>query len=94
MQKSQTKNLPLLQSGDDFISGTIPIAKYLILSSKDVSDGVILDNRIILLGKNLKEEAKIDMWLNFIFSKIFPITIDIERQLYGKKRFEYSNNRR
>jgi glutathione S-transferase len=85
---TQTKNLPCLKSGDDFISGTIPIAKYLILSSKDVSDGVILDNRIILLGKNLKEEAKIDMWLNFIFSKIFPITIDIERQLYGKKRFD------
>lgn len=83
-----TKNLPLLKSGDDFISGTIPITKYLIKSSKDISDGVILDNRIILLGKNLKEEAKIDMWLSFILSKIFPITIDIEKQLFGKKRFD------
>ena len=28
------------------------------------------------------------MWLNFIYSKIFPITIEIENQLYGKKRFD------
>ena len=85
---SQTKNMPVLKAGDDFISGTIPIIKYLIKSSKDISDGVILDNRIILLGKNLKEESKVDMWLNFIYSKIFPITIEIENQLYGKKRFD------
>jgi len=85
---SQTKNIPMLKSGDDFITGTLPIIKYLIKSSKDISDGVILDNRIILLGKNLKEEAKVDMWLNFIFSKIFPITIEIENQLYGKKKFD------
>ena len=85
---SQTKNIPLLKAGDDFISGTIPIIKYLIKSSKDISDGVILDNRIILLGKNIKEEARIDMWLNFFYSKIFPLTIEIENQLYGKKRFD------
>ena len=85
---SQTKNLPILKAGDDFISGTLPIIKYLIRSSKDISDGVILDNRIILLGKNLKEEAKVDMWLSFIFSKIIPLTIDIENQLFGKKRFD------
>ena len=85
---SQTKNMPVLKAGDDFISGTMPIIKYLIKSSKDISDGVILDNRIILLGKNLKEESKVDMWLNFIYSKIFPITIEIENQLYGKKRFD------
>ena len=85
---SQTKNLPLLKAGDDFITGTLPIIKYLIKSAKDISDGVVLDNRIILLGKNLKEEAKVDMWLNFIFSKIFPITIEIQNQLYGKKKFD------
>ena len=28
------------------------------------------------------------MWLNFIFSKIFPITVNLENQLYGKKRFD------
>ena len=85
---SQTRNMPVLKAGDDFISGIIPIIKYLIKSSKDISDGVLLDNRIILLGKNLKEETKVDMWLNFIYSKIFPITIEIENQLYGKKRFD------
>ena len=85
---SQTKNIPMLKSIDDFITGTLPIVKYLIKSSKDISDGVLLDNRTILLGKNLKEEAKVDMWLNFIFSKIFPITIEIENQLYWKKRFD------
>ena len=88
---SQTKNIPMLKVGDDFITGTLPIVKYLIKSSKDISDGVILDSRTILLGKNLKEEAKVDMWLNFIFSKIFPITIEIENQLYGKKRFDIRN---
>ena len=85
---SQTNNIPMLKAGDDFITGTLPIVKYLIQSSKDISDGVILDNRKILLGKNLKEEAKVDMWLNFIFTKIFPITIEIENQLYGKKKFD------
>ena len=84
----QTKNIPVLKSGDDFITGTIPIIKYLIKSSKDISDGVVLDNKIILLGKNLKEEAKVDMWVNFIFSQIFPISIELENQLYGKKKFD------
>ena len=85
---SQTKTLPLLKAGDDFISGTIPIIKYLVRSAKDISDGVILDNRTILLGKNIKEETKVDMWLTFIYSKIFPITNDIENQLYGRKKFD------
>ena len=85
---SQTKTLPLLKAGDVFISGTLPIIKYLVKSAKDISDGVILDNRTILLGKNIKEETKVDMWLTFILSKIFPITEDIENQLYGKKRFD------
>jgi glutathione S-transferase len=85
---SQTKTFPLLKAGDDFISGTIPIIKYLVKSAKDISDGVILDNRTILLGKNIKEETKVDMWLTFIYSKIIPITEEIENQLYGKKRFD------
>ena len=88
LSHSQTKTLPLLKAGDDFISGTIPIIKYLVRSAKDISDGVILDNRTILLGKNIKEETKVDMWLTFIFSKIFPITNDIENQLYGRKKFD------
>ena len=88
LSRSQTKTLPLLKAGDDFISGTIPIIKYLVRSAKDISDGVILDNRTILLGKNIKEETKVNMWLTFIYSKIFPITNDIENQLYGRKKFD------
>ena len=80
---SPTKTFPVLKSGDDFITGTLPIVKYLIKSAKDESDGVILDNRKILLGKNLKEESRIDMWTNYIFSSVFPITAEIESQLYG-----------
>ena len=88
LSHSQTKTLPLLKAGDVFISGTIPIIKYLVKSAKDISDGVILDNRTILLGKNIKEETKVDMWLTFIYSKIFPITNDIENQLNGRKKFD------
>ena len=88
LKYSPTKTFPILKAGDDFISGTLPIVKYLIKSAKDDSDGVILDNRKILIGKNLKEEAKVDMWLNFIFSKIYPIVKEIEMQLYGKKKFD------
>ena len=87
LQYSPTKTFPLLKTGDDFITGALPIVKYLIKTSKDESDGVELDNRKILLGKNFKEEARIDMWANFIFSSLFPITIEIESQLYGKKKF-------
>ena len=85
---SQTKTLPILKSSDIFFSGTLPILKYLIHSSKDISDGINMDNRQILLGKNEKEEAKVDSWLNFIFYKIFPIIGELEAQLYGKKKFD------
>ena len=88
---SETKSFPLLKSNDNFFSGTLPIIKYLIKSSKDISDGVNLDNRLILLGENIKEEAKVEMWLNFIFTKIYPIIIEIEIQLYGKKPFDIRN---
>ena len=88
---SETKSFPLLKSNDNFFSGTLPIIKYLIKSSKDISDGVNLDNRVILLGENIKEEAKVEMWLNFIFTKIYPIIIEIEMQLYGKKEFDIRN---
>ena len=87
LQYSPTKTFPLLKAGDDFISGTLPIVKYLIKSAKDDSDGVVLDNRKILIGKNIKEETKVDMWINFIFFSIYPITSEIEGQLYGKKKY-------
>ena len=83
-----TKTMPFLKSGDDFITGALPIVKYLIKSAKDDSDGVLLDNRKILLGKNLKEEAAIDTWTNYIFATISPITCEIKSQLNGKKKFE------
>ena len=47
-----------------------------------------MDNRTILLGKDAKEEAQVDMWLNFIFYTIYPIIGEIENQLYGKKKFD------
>ena len=87
LKYSPTNSFPLLKTGEDFIAGTLPIVKYLIKSAKDNSDGIILDNRKILLGKNLKEEAKVDMWTNFIFTSLLPITTEIEAQLYGKKQF-------
>ncbi len=78
---SPTKTYPILKAGDDFITGALPIVKYLIKSSKDESDGVILDNRKILLGKNLKEESRVDIWTHYIFATVFPITTRIESQL-------------
>jgi len=85
---SPTKTYPVLKSGDDFITGALPIVRYLIKSSKDISDGVLLDNKKILLGKNLKEEAAIDTWTNYILTSITPITCEIKAQLHGKKKFE------
>ena len=86
LEYSPTKTYPILKSGDDFFTGALPIVKYLIKTSKDISDGVELDVRKILLGRNLKEEAKIDTWTNFIFYSLLPITTEIESQLYGKKK--------
>jgi glutathione S-transferase len=85
---SPTKTYPVLKSGDDFITGALPIVRYLIKSSKDISDGVLLDNRKILLGKNMREEAAIDTWTNYILTAITPITSEIKAQLHGKKKFE------
>ena len=85
---SPTKTYPVLKSGDDFITGALPIVRYLLKSSKDISDGVLLDNKKILLGKNLKEEAAIDTWTNYILTSITPITCEIKAQLHGKKKFE------
>ena len=87
LEYSPTKTFPLLKSGDDFISGTLPIVKYLIKSAKDESDGVVLDNRKVLIGKSLKEEARVDTWTHFIFTSLYPVTAEIEAQLYGKKIF-------
>ena len=85
---SPTKTLPILKAGDDFITGVIPIIKYLYHSIPDnYSDGVTFDVKKILLGKTLKEEAKVDMWLNYILNNIYPSVIEIYIQLYGKKKY-------
>ena len=85
---SQTKTLPILKSNDIFFTGTLPIIKYLLHSSQDISDGITLNNKVILLGSNPKEESKVDMWLNFIFYQMCPIIEEIEAELYGKKMFD------
>ena len=41
LSHSQTKTLPLLKAGDVFISGTIPIIKYLVKSAKDSNDSAL-----------------------------------------------------
>ena len=82
---SPTKTFPILKSTDDYITGVLPIIKYLIKTSKDESDGVVLDSREILLGKNIKEESQIDTWTNYILISICPITTEIIGQLRGKK---------
>ena len=90
LKNSPTKTLPILKTGDDFITGILPIIKYLYNSiPDDYSDGVIFDVKKILLGKNLKEEAKVDMWLNFILNNIYPSVIEINILLYGKKKYNF-----
>ena len=85
---SPTKTFPILKSTDDYITGVLPIIKYLIKTSKDESDGVVLDSREILLGKNIKEESQIDTWTNYILISICPITTEIIGQLRGKKKYD------
>ena len=85
---SPTKTFPILKTLDDYITGALPIIKYLIKTAKDESDGVILDNRKILLGENIKEETEIDTWTNYILTSICPITYEIIGQLKGKKKYD------
>ena len=88
LQYSPTKTFPILKAGDDFITGALPIIKYLVKSVRDDSDGVTPDMKRILLGKTLKEEAKVDTWLNYISNSVFPEAVEIYKELYGKKKFE------
>ena len=85
---SPTKTFPILKTFDDYITGALPIIKYLIKTAKDESDGIILDNRKILLGENIKEEFAIDTWTNYIMMSICPITCEINGQLKGKKKYD------
>ena len=88
LQYSPTKTFPILKTGDDFITGALPIVKYLVKSVHDDSDGVTPDIKRILLGKTLKDEAKVDSWLNYISNSVYPEVVEIYLELYGKKKFE------
>ena len=88
LQYSPTKTFPILKAGDDFITGALPIVKYLVKSVPDDSDGVTPDMKRILLGKTLKDEAKVDTWLNYILNSIYPEVVEIYSELYGRKKFE------
>ena len=88
LQYSPTKTLPILKTGDDFITGALPIVKYLVKTVRDDSDGVTPDMKKILLGKTLKEESKVDTWLNYISNSVYPEVVEIYKELYGKKKFE------
>jgi len=87
LKLSPTGTFPILKSGDDFISGTLPILNYIIKTAKVDEDDFMPDIKIILLGKNLKEEAKVEMQLSYIQNSVLPIITEIESQLYGKKQF-------
>ncbi len=66
----------------------MPIVRYLIKSAKDDSDGITLNIKNILLGKNLKDEAKVDMWTNYILNSIYPPVLELRAQLYGMKKYD------
>ena len=61
---SPTRTLPLMQTGEYNIAGTIPIAKYLL----SLNDSI----RKVLLGENQNQTSSIDMWIDFVNFKIRP----------------------
>jgi len=61
---SPTRTLPLMQTGENSIAGTIPITKYL-LSLNDPF-------KKVLLGENQNQNSSIDMWIDFVNFKIRP----------------------
>ena len=76
---SPTKTIPLLKDGDLYVSGTIPVVKYLLALNPETKK--------ILVGLCPKGEAVCDMWLNFLINSISPIVYEINQQLNGKKKF-------
>ena len=76
---SPTKTQPLLKDGDLFISGTLPIIRYLLSYNEEVKK--------LLVGCCPKIQATCDMWLNFLINSISPIVFEINCQLNGRKRF-------
>lgn len=82
-----TRTFPILQAGDVFISGALPIVNYLVHTCKDNSDGIVLNMKNILIGKNYKEEAKVESWLNYILNHVYPPVIELRALLYGQKKY-------
>ena len=76
---SPTKTIPLLKDGDLFVSGAIPVVKYLLALNPETKK--------LLVGGCPKGEAVCDMWLNFFINSISPIVYEINQQLNGKKKF-------
>ena len=76
---SPTKMFPLLKEGDFFLSGTLPILKYILNLNPEIKK--------ILMGKDLKNELSCEMWLNFISNNIIPIVCEINLQLEGEKQY-------
>ena len=76
---SPTKTFPLIKEGDTFISGTLPILKYILNIHPEIKE--------IYMGTTLKNESSCEMWLNFISNNIIPIVTEINSQLEGEKPF-------
>ena len=76
---SPTKTFPLIKEGDTFISGTLPILKYILNIHPEIKQ--------LYMGTTLKNESSCEMWLNFISNNIIPIVKEINSQLEGEKPF-------
>ena len=76
---SPTKTFPLIKEGDTFISGTLPILKYILNIHPEIKQ--------LYMGTTLKNESSCEMWLNFISNNIIPIVNEINSQLEGEKPF-------
>ena len=72
---SPTKTFPLIKEGDTFISGTLPILKYILNIHPEIKQ--------LYMGTTLKNESSCEMWLNFISNNIIPIVNEINSQLEG-----------
>ena len=66
---SPTKMFPLLKEGDFFLSGTLPILKYILNLNPETKKN--------FNGKRFKNELSCEMWLNFISNNIIPIVCEI-----------------
>ena len=83
VKNSPTRTLPMLKGKSNVIAGVMPIINYL-LNEIDPEESDVKD---ILLGRNNKERAEIQMWLSFITCELWPILKEINQLLYGYLEF-------